>query len=100
MNIETEFLSQAALDYSRVEKAITWLQQHAPEQPDLASAARAVHLSEFHFQRLFQRWVGISPKRFLQFVTVESAKQQLSDSLWSMPPCRYHPGRLLAEFSQ
>jgi AraC family transcriptional regulator of adaptative response/methylated-DNA-[protein]-cysteine methyltransferase len=74
------FLSQAALDYGRIEKAIGWLHDHALEQPDLAAAARAVHLSEYHFQRLFTRWAGISPKRFLQFVTVERAKRQLAES--------------------
>jgi AraC family transcriptional regulator of adaptative response/methylated-DNA-[protein]-cysteine methyltransferase len=70
--------SQAALDYARIEKAITWLGDHAIEQPELAAVARAVHLSEFHFQRLFTRWAGISPKRFLQFMTIERAKEQLA----------------------
>jgi AraC family transcriptional regulator of adaptative response/methylated-DNA-[protein]-cysteine methyltransferase len=68
------------LDYARVEKAITWLHEHAMEQPELSAVARAVHLSEYHFQRLFRRWAGISPKRFLQFVTIERAKQQLAES--------------------
>jgi AraC family transcriptional regulator of adaptative response/methylated-DNA-[protein]-cysteine methyltransferase len=72
--------SQAALDYQRVEKAITFLATHALEQPDLVRVARATHMSEFHFQRVFTRWAGISPKRFLQFLTVEHAKQQLLDS--------------------
>jgi AraC family transcriptional regulator of adaptative response/methylated-DNA-[protein]-cysteine methyltransferase len=72
-------LTQAALDYQRIEKAITYLQTHFLEQPDLAEIARAVHLSEFHFQRLFTRWAGISPKRFLQFLTVEHAKRQLAE---------------------
>jgi AraC family transcriptional regulator of adaptative response/methylated-DNA-[protein]-cysteine methyltransferase len=73
-------LTQAALDYQRIEKAITYLQTNFLEQPELATVARAVHLSEYHFQRLFTRWAGISPKRFLQFLTIEHAKQQLADS--------------------
>jgi AraC family transcriptional regulator of adaptative response/methylated-DNA-[protein]-cysteine methyltransferase len=73
-------LSQAALDYQRVEKVIAFLTTHAWEQPDLSQAARAAHLSEYHFQRVFTRWAGISPKRFLQFLTVEHAKQQLLNS--------------------
>src|ERR1051326_337502 len=73
-------LSQAALDYRRIEKAISYLLEHFLEQPDLATVARAAHLSEFHFQRLFTRWAGISPKRFLQFLTVEHAKNQLQRS--------------------
>ena len=72
--------TQAALDYQRIEKAIAFLTVHALEQPDLSQASRAVHLSEYHFQRIFTRWAGISPKRFLQFLTVEHAKQQLRDS--------------------
>jgi len=73
-------MTQAALDYQRIAKAISFLSAHALEQPHLATVARAAHLSEFHFQRVFTRWVGISPKRFLQFLTVEHAKQQLLDA--------------------
>ena len=67
-------------DYARIEKAIDGLHSRFLEQPDLAAVARAAHLSEYHFQRLFTRWAGISPKRFLQFLTVEFAKRQLADS--------------------
>ncbi len=73
-------LTQAALDYLRIEKAIGFLHSHFLEQPDLATVARAAHLSPYHFQRVFTRWAGISPKRFLQFLTVEHAKHQLLDS--------------------
>src|SRR5438876_2241715 len=72
--------AENAHDYARIEKAIAFLQEHHLEQPDLAAAASHVHLSEFHFQRLFSRWAGISPKRFLQFLTVEHAKKQLAES--------------------
>ncbi len=68
------------MDYQRIERAIRFLQARFLEQPDLASVARAVHLSEYHFQRLFSRWAGISPKRFLQFLTIEHAKHQLAAS--------------------
>lgn len=67
-------------DYERVARAIAYLQQHATEQPDLAAVARHVHLSEHHFQRLFTRWAGLSPKRFLQYLTVEHAKSRLAAS--------------------
>jgi AraC family transcriptional regulator of adaptative response/methylated-DNA-[protein]-cysteine methyltransferase len=72
--------SQDLLDYDRIEKAISFLAANHLEQPDLAIAAKSVHMSEFHFQRVFTRWAGISPKRFLQFLTVEYAKQQLAAS--------------------
>ena len=64
-------------DYARIEKAILYLEKNFREQPDLRQVARSVNLSEYHFQRLFRRWAGISPKRFLQFLTVEYAKQVL-----------------------
>jgi AraC family transcriptional regulator, regulatory protein of adaptative response / methylated-DNA-[protein]-cysteine methyltransferase len=65
-------------DYARIARAITFLRDHAAAQPDLASAARHVGLGESHFQRLFTRWAGVSPKRFLQFLTVEDAKRRLA----------------------
>lgn len=62
-------------DYARVEKAILFLEENFPRQPALKEIARAVNLSEYHFQRLFKRWAGISPKRFLQLLTLEHAKK-------------------------
>jgi len=67
-------------DYDRIERAIHFLEDHFDRQPDLAQVARAVGLSSFHLQRLFSRWVGISPKRFLQFLTKEHAKRLLDRS--------------------
>lgn len=69
-----------ASDFARVTAAIHFLRANAPHQPSLAEVASHVSLSEFHFQRLFQRWAGISPKRFLQFLTLQAAKQLLMDS--------------------
>ncbi len=67
-------------DYARIEQVIYYLEKNAPRQPSLSEIAESVHLSEYHFQRLFTRWVGISPKRFLQFITKDHAKQLLSQS--------------------
>ncbi len=71
---------QAAEDYKRIEQAIVYLEEHHQQQPSLQEVAEGVHLSEYHFQRLFTRWVGISPKRFLQFLTKENAKRLLAGS--------------------
>lgn len=68
---------QAEEDYQRIAKAIQFIQSRADEQPSLQDVASAVHLSEFHLQRLFSRWAGVSPKRFLQLLTLEHAKKQL-----------------------
>ncbi len=69
----------ATSDYARIERAILYLDAHAQEQPRLAEVAAHVGLSPYHFQRLFTRWAGISPKRFLQFQTLEHAKQLLAE---------------------
>ncbi len=71
--IKNDF-QQAATDYATIEKAIHFIESHQRRQPTLKEIAKSVNLSEFHFQRLFTRWVGISPKRFLQFLTKENAK--------------------------
>ena len=68
---------QLSEDYARVEQAISYLEQYTLRQPELADVAAHVGLSEYHFQRLFTRWAGISPKRFLQFLTKENAKALL-----------------------
>ncbi len=67
-------------DYSRVEKAIRYIEGHWQNQPQLEEVARSIGLSPFHFQKLFQRWAGVSPKRFLQYLTVEKAKERLRES--------------------
>src|SRR5882762_9845034 len=78
--VDPETSMKQPYDYRRIEKAIGYLRSHFLEQPALDQVARSVHLSEYHFQRLFTRWAGISPKRFLQFLTLEHAKQQLAES--------------------
>lgn len=72
--------SSQADDYRRVEQAIRYLDANYDQQPSLKDVASSVHLSEYHFQRLFTRWVGVSPKRFLQYLTKEHAKELLERS--------------------
>ena len=71
---------QPSDDYQRIEQAIRFLEANFQRQPELSEVAASVHLSEYHFQRLFTRWVGISPKRYLQYLTKESAKSWLNAS--------------------
>lgn len=80
MELTTTDFEQLSRDYQTVEKAIIFLENHVEEQPNLKDVAESVHLSEYHFQRLFTRWVGISPKRFLQYLTKERAKEMLEES--------------------
>lgn len=79
MNIQTD-LKQLSEDYLRIEQAILYLENHYKEQPGLEEVAANIGLSEYHFQRLFTRWAGVSPKRFLQFLTKEGAKELLDQS--------------------
>lgn len=64
--------------YKKVEEAILYLESHFYEQPDLETVAKESGLSPFHFQRLFKQLAGISPKRFLQYTTLEEAKKLLT----------------------
>lgn len=74
MERENEF------NYYRIAKAIDYIKTHFKEQPNLDEVAEKVHMSPFHFQRLFTEWVGTSPKKFLQYTTVEYAKSLLKES--------------------
>jgi AraC family transcriptional regulator of adaptative response/methylated-DNA-[protein]-cysteine methyltransferase len=77
--MQTE-LAEQARHYALVARAIAYIRATAKQQPTLEQVANAVHVSPFHLQRLFAEWAGISPKRFLQYLTKEHAKQQLLSS--------------------
>jgi AraC family transcriptional regulator, regulatory protein of adaptative response / methylated-DNA-[protein]-cysteine methyltransferase len=70
---------QLTTDYARIEKAIRFLDRERAAAPSLAEVAAHVGLSETHFQKLFTRWAGISPKRFLQHRTAEVVKRLLRE---------------------
>src|SRR6476661_870766 len=70
---------QERLNFDRIAGAIEFIMQHFREQPSLDEIAREIHLSPFHFQRLFSDWAGVSPKKFLQFLTVDYAKGLLKE---------------------
>jgi AraC family transcriptional regulator of adaptative response/methylated-DNA-[protein]-cysteine methyltransferase len=75
-----QHFTQQSLDFERIEKVIEYIESNFRQQPELAEIAQQAGLSEFHLQRLFKRWVGISPKRFLQYLTKEHAKSLLRKS--------------------
>ncbi len=68
------------INYERIEQAIQYLENNFLHQPELDQVAENVHLSPFHFQRIFTNWAGISPKRFLQYLTVDFLKNKLHQS--------------------
>jgi AraC family transcriptional regulator of adaptative response/methylated-DNA-[protein]-cysteine methyltransferase len=65
-------------DYQRIANAIEYIKGHFREQPDLDAVAKSVYMSPFHFQRMFTEWAGVSPKKFLQFLTLDYAKELLA----------------------
>ncbi len=75
-----EPIVENAETYDRMARAIAFMRQHHLDQPDLKTVAQQVHLSEYHFQRLFTQWAGISPKRFSQYLTVEYAKSKIAET--------------------
>ena len=73
-------MSENNLNYNRIAKAIAFIQANFKEQPSLEEIAAHVHLSPFHFQRVFQEWAGTTPKKFLQYISLQYAKQILQES--------------------
>jgi len=82
---------QAEVDYKRIEAAIHYIGEHHSGQPSLEEIAEHVNMSPYHFQRLFTRWAGISPKKFLQYLTLQYAKEQIRDDL-SLSEIAYEAG--------
>ena len=72
--------TQAEMDYRRIEAAIRYLDAQHRRQPSLAEVAGQVHLSPSHFDRMFARWAGVSPKKYLQYLTKENARVLLQNS--------------------
>jgi AraC family transcriptional regulator, regulatory protein of adaptative response / methylated-DNA-[protein]-cysteine methyltransferase len=72
--------SQQSDDYKRIEKSIQFIEDNFKSQPTLGRIAESVHLSKYHFDRIFKRWAGISPIQFLQFMTLDYTKQKLAES--------------------
>ncbi|MBB6109950.1 AraC family transcriptional regulator, regulatory protein of adaptative response / methylated-DNA-[protein]-cysteine methyltransferase [Mucilaginibacter lappiensis] len=71
--------TQEKINYDRIAEAINYIKLNFKHQPNLDDVAEKVHLSPFHFQRLFTDWAGISPKKFLQYLSLDYAKNLLKD---------------------
>lgn len=83
---------QEHIDYNRIAEAITYIQAHFKDQPDLDEVAEKVHVSPFHFQRLFTNWAGISPKKFLQYISIRHAKNILKNGQATLFDAAYETG--------
>ena len=83
---------QEHIDYNRIAEAIAYIQTHFKDQPDLDEVAEKVHVSPFHFQRLFTNWAGISPKKFLQYISIRHAKNILKNGQATLFDAAYETG--------
>ncbi|MBC7494755.1 MAG: helix-turn-helix domain-containing protein, partial [Flavobacterium sp.] len=84
--------NQKQIDYNRIAEAINYIQANFKSQPNLDEVAAKIHLSPFHFQRLFTDWAGVSPKKFLQYITVEYAKSILKNKAATLFDAAYETG--------
>jgi AraC family transcriptional regulator of adaptative response/methylated-DNA-[protein]-cysteine methyltransferase len=84
--------TQGNINYSRIAEAIEHIKLNFREQPNLDELARKVHLSPFHFQRLFTEWAGTSPKNFLQYTSIEYAKKLLKENHATLFDAAYETG--------
>lgn len=83
---------QQQINYSRIAEAISYIQNNFKSQPGLDEVAEKVHLSPYHFQRLFTDWAGVSPKKFLQYISVKHAKGILKNEQATLIDAAYETG--------
>lgn len=84
--------TQENINYNRIADAIDYIKANFKEQPNLDEVAEKVHLSPFHFQRLFSDWAGTSPKKFLQYTSLEHAKKLLKENQATISETAFETG--------
>jgi len=84
--------TQETINYDRIAEAINYIKLNFKEQPDLDQVAEKINLSPFHFQRLFTDWAGISPKKFIQYLSLEYAKGILKEKNATLFDTAYETG--------
>jgi len=84
--------TQNQIDYERIAKAIEYVRSNFKLQPSLEEVAEKIHLSPAHFQKMFSDWAGTSPKKFLQFISLEHAKNLLKEEKASLFETAYETG--------
>lgn len=85
-------MNQTDINYRRVAEAIDYIRSNFKSQPDLDEVAKKIHLSPFHFQRLFTEWAGTSPKKFLQYISIEHAKKMLKERQSTLSATAFESG--------
>ncbi|WP_035645430.1 methylated-DNA--[protein]-cysteine S-methyltransferase [Flavobacterium sp. ASV13] len=84
--------TQETINYNRIAEAIDYIKANFKDQPNLDEVAEKVHLSPFHFQRLFSDWAGTSPKKFLQYTSLEHAKKLLKENQTTISETAFETG--------
>lgn len=84
--------TQQQLNYGRIAEAIEFIKENFKQQPSLDEVAAKVHVSPFHFQRLFSEWAGTTPKKFLQYISLEHAKKLLKEEQASLSDAAFETG--------
>ncbi|HEY1032795.1 MAG TPA: methylated-DNA--[protein]-cysteine S-methyltransferase [Flavipsychrobacter sp.] len=85
-------MTREATDYERIAAAIDYIRDNFKEQPNLDEVAAAIHLSPYHFQRLFTEWAGVSPKKFLQYISIAHARTLLKDKAATLFEAAFETG--------
>ena len=85
-------MTQDHFNFERIAKAIEYIQTNFKSQPNLDEVAEKIHMSPYHFQRLFSEWAGTSPKKFLQYISIEYAKKLLSQQSATLSETTYETG--------
>lgn len=85
-------LTQNQINYQRIAKAIAYIQENFLLQPGLEEVAEKIHLSPAHFQKIFTEWAGTSPKKFLQYISLEHAKKLLNEEKATLSDMAYETG--------
>ncbi|RFS19297.1 methylated-DNA--[protein]-cysteine S-methyltransferase [Chitinophaga silvatica] len=84
--------TQQEIDYNRIASAIDYFKANFKSQPSLEDVAAYVHLSNFHFQRMFKDWAGVTPKQFLQYLSINYAKGILNETAASIADAAFETG--------
>ena len=79
-------------NYDKIEKAIEYIKVNFKNQPDLTEIARSADMSVFHFQRIFTEWAGVSPKKFIQFLSLGHAKKILAQNNSTVSEAAFESG--------
>ena len=84
--------TQQVLNYNRIAEAICFYRNNFKLQPTLKQAAAHVHLSPYHFQRMFKEWAAVTPKQFLQYISLQYAREILKEPNTSLMDAAFDTG--------